>query len=129
MRWDEGRPRTAVYVCSFCGMAWDDQQRYEAIHAGIWVAEKEFNGTAGFHLNEMYNPWVALGEMAERFLDAKYKADRGDTEALRAFVNTSLAHVERGGGNCRSRAAADAPSRTIYRRGLAVAHSLLDVRR
>jgi len=95
VRWDEERPRTAVYVCCFCGTAWDDQQRYEAIHAGIWIAEKEFNGTAGFHLNEMYNPWVALGEMAERFLDAKHKADRGDTEALRAFVNTSLARTWR----------------------------------
>ena len=91
VRWEEGRPDTAVYVCRHCGTAWDDQQRYEAIHAGIWIAEKEFNGTAGFHLNELYNPWVVLGEMAARFLDAKHKPDRGDDDALRTFVNTALA--------------------------------------
>jgi phage terminase large subunit GpA-like protein len=95
VHWEEGRPATAVYLCRVCGTAWDDQQRYEAIHNGIWIAEKPFEGTAGFHLNEMYNPWVALGEMATRYLDAKHKADRGDLEALRAFENTSLAKTWR----------------------------------
>ena len=61
----------------------------------MWIAEREFQGTAGFHLNEVYNPWVKLGEMTTRFLDAKHKADRGDKEALRAFHNTSLAKVWR----------------------------------
>jgi phage terminase large subunit GpA-like protein len=38
---------------------------------------------------------VALGKMAKRFLEAKHKADMGDAEALRAFVNTSLARTWR----------------------------------
>jgi phage terminase large subunit GpA-like protein len=33
--------------------------------------------------------------MAARLLDAKHKADRGDNEALRAFVNTALAKTWR----------------------------------
>jgi phage terminase large subunit GpA-like protein len=40
VRWEEGRPRTAVYVCRYCGTAWNDQERYEAIHNGEWVAER-----------------------------------------------------------------------------------------
>jgi phage terminase large subunit GpA-like protein len=34
---------------------------------------------------------VVLGETFSRFLDAKHNADRGDNEALCAFVNTALA--------------------------------------
>jgi phage terminase large subunit GpA-like protein len=62
VRWEEGRPETVVYVCCYCGTAWHDQQRYEAIHAGIWIAKEGLNVTAGFHLNELYNPWVVLGK-------------------------------------------------------------------
>jgi len=93
VRWPEGKPKLAIYACRFCGESWDDQTRYVAIHAGAWFAEREFNGVAGFFLNELYNPWVVLAEMVERFLDAKHKADHGDTEALRVFTNTALART------------------------------------
>ena len=54
---------------------------------------KRFEGTVGFHLNEMYNPWVKLGEVASRFVEASHKAERGDNESLRAFINASLART------------------------------------
>jgi len=78
-------PSKAEYMCSDCGTLWDDAERWAAIADGEWVASKEFNGTAGFHLNEIYSPWSKLGEMAETFLEA-----RKLPETLQTFVNTAL---------------------------------------
>jgi phage terminase large subunit GpA-like protein len=50
-----------------------------------WIATAPFNGTAGFHLNEIYSPWVKLGDMARGFLDAKRSP-----ETLKTWINTSL---------------------------------------
>lgn len=85
VQWPEGRPEEAVYVCEHCGAVWDDATRWQAIRKGEWRATAPFRGTAGFHLNEIYSPWVRLGEMATRFLEAKKWP-----ETLRAWVNTSL---------------------------------------
>ncbi len=90
VRWEDGKPETAIYVCRHCGEARTDAERNENIHLGQWIAEAPFKGVAGFHLNEMYNPWVSLGDMATRFLNAKHALDRGDPEPMRVFVNTSL---------------------------------------
>jgi phage terminase large subunit GpA-like protein len=64
--------------------------RYEAIIKGEWIAEGAFNGTAGFHLWEAYNPWVKLSEMAKAFVQAMAAKAEGNLEPLRAFENTSL---------------------------------------
>jgi phage terminase large subunit GpA-like protein len=90
VQWEEGKPETAVYVCRYCSASWDDSQRQEAIMEGKWIAEAAFNGTAGFHLWEAYNPWVKLAEMAKAFLDAMKQKAMGNLEPLRAFENTSL---------------------------------------
>lgn len=79
------KPLTAYYVCEHCGSVWDDAVRYKAIKKGKWIAENDFNGTAGFWLNELYSPWVKLADMVASFLVAK-KAP----ETLKTFVNTSL---------------------------------------
>lgn len=85
VRWDEGKPHTAQYCCIECGTLWGDAQRWAAVRKGRWQATAPFNGTAGFHLSELYSPWRKLSETAEDFLSSKH-----DPERLQTWVNTSL---------------------------------------
>ncbi len=82
-------PETAHYVCEHCGDTWSDPQRWATIHLGEWRAENAFVDTAGFHLNEIYSPWIKLEKMAREFLAAK---EHGE-EAMKTFINTSLGEV------------------------------------
>ena len=52
---------------------------------GRWVSDKPFSDIAGFHINELYSPWVTLEQMATDFLRAKALP-----ETLKTWVNTSL---------------------------------------
>lgn len=85
VKWPEGKPAKAEYVCEKCGTFWDDSTRWRVLRHGEWIATAQSNGTAGFHLNEIYSPWVKLGDMAQAFLDAKRSP-----ETLKTWINTSL---------------------------------------
>lgn len=85
VRWDAGEPSTAHYVCSVCGSVWDDPKRWRSLQHIVYRPTARFRGVKGFHINEVYSPWVKLSEMVQNFLDAK-----GDSEMLKTFVNTSL---------------------------------------
>ena len=80
------RPETARYHCIDCDAAWRDETRWAAIRKGHWQANQPFAGIAGFHLNEIYSPWVRLEAMVKAFLSAR----AGGDEAMKTFVNTSL---------------------------------------
>ncbi|WP_369426350.1 phage terminase large subunit family protein, partial [Ruegeria alba] len=91
VKWDKAedgshRPETARYHCADCDAAWKDETRWAAISKGRWIAEAPFDGIAGFHLNEIYSPWVRLEAMAKAFLSAR----AGGDETMKTFVNTSL---------------------------------------
>ena len=85
VKWEKDNPSTALYYCEKCGQGWSDTQRWNAVKKGHWVAEREVKGIAGFHLNEIYSPWVSLNDMVTNFLEAKKSK-----ETLKTFVNTSL---------------------------------------
>lgn len=85
VRWPEGEPHAAEYVCEECGSCWSDAQRWAAVRKGEWRAAGQFTGTAGFHLSELYSPWRKLSETAEDFLYSK-----GDPERLKTWTNTAL---------------------------------------
>ncbi len=95
VRWSEGKPDTAAYLCASdeCGVFWTDGERWQAIRRGEWRPEQDFTGVAGFHLSELYSPWVRLGDTARAFVEAK-----GNPERLKTWVNTSLGETweERG---------------------------------
>ena len=55
------------------------------IARGEWKAEAAFNGIAGFHISELYSPWVKWSDTVENFLKAKRLP-----ETLKVWVNTSL---------------------------------------
>ena len=78
-------PATAVYACEVNGCIITDADKPGMLNAGRWVAEAPFNGTAGFHINELYSPWVTFAQMVAEFLKAKKLP-----ETLKTWVNTSL---------------------------------------
>jgi phage terminase large subunit GpA-like protein len=87
MKWEEDKPETAVYVCEY-GCIISDVEKFGMIRRGEWRATAPFYGTAGFHLNELYSPWVSFAEMAQHFLEAKKMP-----ETLKTFINTALAET------------------------------------
>ena len=84
-RWDDGKPETAHMVCESCDQELKESDKGRMILKGRWVAEQPFNGIAGFHINELYSPWVQWTEMVTKFLEAKKYP-----ETLKVFINTSL---------------------------------------
>jgi phage terminase large subunit GpA-like protein len=92
VKWSES-PSDAFYACPHCGGVIRDTQKSQMLKLGEWRAAAEFKGTAGFHINELYSPWVKFGDTAASFVAAKETP-----EQLQAWVNTSLGEtwVERG---------------------------------
>lgn len=88
VRWDDGKPESARYVCAHCATLWTDADRHESVRRGEWRATKPFKGIAGFHLNELYSPFVTVVSIATNFLEAKKTP-----ETLQQFVNESLGEV------------------------------------
>jgi phage terminase large subunit GpA-like protein len=85
VRWDDGDPSTAGYMCEHCHVLWSDSDRQWAIRNGQWVAEGEFNGIAGFALSGLYSPWTPLADGVRDFLSV-----RKNPEQLRVWTNTYL---------------------------------------
>ena len=63
----------------------DESQKQWMLKHGEWIAEGEFRGHAGFHINELYSPWRKWKEVVLDFLEAKKSP-----ETLKTWVNTSL---------------------------------------
>lgn len=82
---EKHQPETACYVCEHNGCIISDADKLDMLKAGRWVASAPFNGTAGFHINELYSPWVTFAQMVAEFLKAKKLP-----ETLKTWVNTSL---------------------------------------
>jgi len=86
VRWENGDPTTAEYICEHCGTCWGDAKRFQAIRYGRWQATAEGDGkTAGFHISALYSPWTALEDIVRDFL-----ASKSDPMRLKAWVNTTL---------------------------------------
>lgn len=84
--WPKDQPHRAAYACIECGALWTDEQRWSVLLKGYWKPTREHTGVAGFHLSEIYSPWVRLSEMVSSFLVAQ----RGGPEMLKTWINTSL---------------------------------------
>ncbi len=75
------------YACPHCGGTIDERQKPQMIAGGEWRATTvaATPKTAGFHLCELYSPWVSWKEMRDNFLAAK-----NFPETLKTWVNTAL---------------------------------------
>ena len=84
-------PATARLLCPGCGARHDEAERRRMVAAGRWRATREAAepGLVGFHLPATISTLgaVTLSDLVSGWLSAR---ERG-TEALRAFVNTTLA--------------------------------------
>lgn len=97
LKWPEGRPKEAYFVCEHCGKAIEHRHKRRMIEGGEWRGkswryqngkfeiEPEFGGHIGFHCwaAYSYSPNAAWGKLATEFLDVHKDRDR-----LRTFVNT-----------------------------------------
>ena len=64
-----------------------------AIKMGDRVATKPFDGIIGFHISELYSPWVRWPELVRGFFKAKRSP-----ETFKTWVNTSLGETWEEGG-------------------------------
>ena len=93
VRWDSTLPTrkkqctSAYYLCS-CGAKWGDVDRWNASLNGRFRATAAFNGVAGFRISGLARLGTKLSSLVDEFLRSK-----GNTEALKTFVNEQLAEL------------------------------------
>lgn len=88
IKWDrdeEHRPETAHYVCEHHGCVITDLEKAGMLAGGEWRSRYPRKHVRGFHINELYSPWVTFEEMVRNFLEAK-----GSPDTLKTWVNTAL---------------------------------------
>lgn len=96
LRWEEGHPATAQYLCQACGVLIPEAKKLRMLQRGRWEATAATKSrTASFHLSALYSPWARWAELVGEFLAAQQSLER-----LQVFVNTILGETweERGGG-------------------------------
>lgn len=82
-----GRVTRATYVCACCGGEIEEHHKRSMLENGEWIAKKEFNGHASFHLNTLYSmaPNATWKLLAEEWFEAVKSPD-----GLQPFVNEVL---------------------------------------
>lgn len=86
IKWPQGRPEAAHYLCQHCDAEVSDRHKTGMLEAGEWRATAAGDGrTASFHLSALYSPFVTWGEIASEFV-----AVHKDPARLQTFVNLKL---------------------------------------
>lgn len=88
LKWPEGKPLDAYYVCEIAGCRIEHEHKRDMISRGEWRPTADGAPRhAGFHIWAAYSlsPNATWGNIASEFL-----ASVRDTEALKTFVNTVL---------------------------------------
>ena len=93
IRFENKDPATAHYVCEHCGAILTDKDKPRMLAEGEWVATKPYDGIIGFHISELYSPWVKWPELVRAFFKAKRSP-----ETFKTWVNTSLGETWEEGG-------------------------------
>ena len=83
--YEDNKPETAVFACIGCGALIEETEKLSMLRAGEWQATATSRGIAGFHLNELYSPWRAWGEVVSDFLRTT-----GRPELYKTWLNTSM---------------------------------------
>ena len=96
LKWPKDDPEKAEYIDPFTGRSWSNQQRIDAVQAGEWRPQKEFNGVRGYKCNAMVSLFghkrgykSKNHQWAQDFLDAKHESK----ESLQVWQNTFLAET------------------------------------
>jgi phage terminase large subunit GpA-like protein len=95
MKWPEGEPDGAFFACQANGCIIEHREKRDMVAEGEWRAAAPFTGHASFHIWSAYSysPNATWSHIAREFV-----ASKGDSQALRTFVNTWLGETwqERG---------------------------------
>lgn len=89
IRWPEGSPEKAEFICPACDSAIQERHKPEMVEAGVWHRSRpEIQDHAGFRLNALVSllPNASWGRLAREFLTVK-----NDPTTFQTFVNTILA--------------------------------------
>lgn len=103
VNWDEDKsinhpvfghylPKTATVDCPECGFRHTNEQKKRQLMDGAWIAQKPFDGTAGFWISEIYSPAPkgTLRHVVEKYLTANQSLKQGDHRLMITFHNQSL---------------------------------------
>jgi phage terminase large subunit GpA-like protein len=88
VRWPEGEPELALYICEHCGREIENHQKHWMLARGEWRAVAPGPGkAAGFHLSSLYSPvgWFSWADAAQMFTEAQK-----NPALLQVFINTVL---------------------------------------
>jgi len=88
IKWDEGKPESAHWVCPKNGCVIPENHKAEMVEAGRWRATApEVTGHAGFRINALVSPHfnARWGKLVGEFLEAKKSP-----ETLQTFTNLVL---------------------------------------
>lgn len=95
-------PETARLRCEHCQETFTNAEKNRMLAEGHWEATAEFNGTAGFYINDLYSPFPKsrLEDIVAKFLEAKRALDVGDPFLMITWTNTVLGETweEKGEG-------------------------------
>jgi phage terminase large subunit GpA-like protein len=87
IKWGDGPPEDAVYVCEHCGCPITDADKSRMLAKGQWRAENgPHKGSVGFWIWAAYSPWVTWGLIASTFVERL----KDGPEAFKTFVNEWL---------------------------------------
>lgn len=88
LKWPEGRPRAAYFVCPSCEGIITHDKKVWMVERGEWIAAKPFEGHASFHIWTAYSfaANATWGHIASEFV----AAEKAGPRVLKTFVNTYL---------------------------------------
>ena len=89
-------PKQAAYRCVACLKLIPEHHKTFMLENGKWVHEDSENPVRSFHINMLYQPYgwkLSWKVIAETWLKASKRSARGDTRALKVFINTYLAQT------------------------------------
>lgn len=81
-------PANPVYICRSCSYAIEESQKLNCLRAGRWVARNPSSTTAGFYVNALYSMFRTWQDVCD-----EWRRTEHDTEALRTFINSTLAQT------------------------------------
>lgn len=90
LKWDKddsGIVSNVSYLCEACGVLIHEKDKGRMLKNGEWRATSKatLSRSVGFHISELYSPWVQWQNMVENFLN-----DKKSPETFQTWVNTSL---------------------------------------
>jgi phage terminase large subunit GpA-like protein len=85
IKWDQGKPETAHYVCRACAAVIEEADKMLMLKRGRWIAQNAESPIPGFKISALYSPFFRWSELVARFL-----RDKEDPLKLQSFVNTIL---------------------------------------